>query len=911
MSGCGLLRLRLLQAARDRGAAGVRPHEARVINMRNRTLPILVAVLVSNVGLWAWMNQPADEVDFDGVVRGVSFSPYRADQDPLQERFPTAADIEEDIQILASRVGRIRTYSSVDGIEQVPPIAKKYGIKVTAGAWLDTRKDRNKKELRNLVRSARRNANIERLIVGNETVLRGDFRPAELAKVLRRIRAQVKQPVSTAEPWHVWIRYPQLAAEVDFIAAHILPYWEGVPAEQGLQFTLSRYEQLREAFPDKPILIAEVGWPSHGNRREAAVASQTNQARFMRRFLNAAERRGLDYFVMEAFDQPWKRPIEGTVGAYWGLLDLHRTPKFAMSGPVTENPWWPVQTAIAALFALLPMAWFVASRKELRSQGRLFYAFLIQLAASVATWAAFVPFTEYMSAVSTAMWSLLLPAQLLILLVMLVNGFELAEMTWTRGLRRQFRALPPDSTHSSPKVSVHLAICNEPPHLVIETLDSLARLDYADFEVLVIDNNTRDAACWEPVQAHCQKLGERFRFFTLGQWPGFKAGALNFGLQRTAPDAEVIAVVDADYVVERDWLKRLAPYFADPAIGFVQAPQDHRDWHGDRFQEVCNFEYTGFFHIGMVHRNERDAIIQHGTMTMIRRAALDRLGGWAEWCICEDAELGLRLLEAGYQSVYVNHAFGRGLTAQTFAGYKSQRYRWAYGAVQIVKRHWRELVPWGGGRLRAGQRYHFLTGWAPWFADALQLLFTVTALFWTIGLLGAPRKFEFPITEFLVPTIGMFAFKMMHSLWLYTTRVPSTWSQRLGAAVAAMALTHSIARAMFRGIFTTNAPFMRTPKAEDRPALVRAIMAAREESLILFALWVAAIAIAGRYGIGYTETQLWVAVLMVQSVPYMAALYLSILNTRPVVHVPALESRAVATQPLTAQELDSPDRQAA
>ncbi|MCC7258276.1 MAG: glycosyltransferase [Gammaproteobacteria bacterium] len=849
--------------------------------MPGRTFVILGAVVLANLTAWGWLNRPQQEVAWDGVVRGVSFSPYRAGDDPLRERFPTVESIDRDLQVVANHVNRVRTYSSLDGMEQIPRLAKRYGLKVTAGAWLDTRTERNQLELRNLVRTAHSQANVERLIVGNETILRGDFRPAELAKILRKLRRQVTQPVSTAEPWHVWIRYPQLADEVDFIAAHILPYWEGLPAGEALQFTLDRYEQLRKAFPDKPILIAEVGWPSHGNRREQAVASQVNQARFLRRFLELADDRGMDYFLMEAFDQPWKREIEGTVGAYWGLLDVDREPKFAFAGPVVENSWWPLQAACATLLALLPMGWFVMRWTELRTAGRLFYAGLIQLAASLVAWAAFVPFTEYMSAPATLMWSVLLPAQLLIVAVMLINGFELAEMTWLARLRRPFRPLAPEEHPARPRVSIHLAICNEPPHLVIETLDSLARLDYPDFEVVVVDNNTREAATWQPVEAHCRALGNRFRFFTLGRWPGFKAGALNFALRQTAADAEVIAVVDADYIVERDWLARLAPYFADPAVGFVQAPQDHRDWAGDRFQEICNFEYAGFFHIGMVHRNERDAIIQHGTMTMIRREALATLGGWAEWCICEDAELGLRLMANGYRSVYVNHVFGRGLTAQSFAGYKGQRYRWAYGAVQILKRHWRQLLSGDAGRLSAGQRFHFLTGWAPWFADGLQLLFTVAALFWTIGLLAWPRHFEFPIAAFLVPTIGMFAFKMLHSLWLYTARVPSTWRQRLGAAVAATALTHAIARAMIKGVCTSGAPFFRTPKAEDKPAVVRAILAAREETLILAGLWLGAIAVAARYGIGYAETQLWVAVLAVQSVPYIAALYLSLVNARP------------------------------
>lgn len=850
------------------------------------------------------MNRPQNEVPWNGVVRGVSFSPYRANEDPLAGRFPTPAEIEQDIQLLSSRVTRIRTYSALDGIEQVPRIAKKYGLPVTAGAWLDSRKDRNDKEIRSLVRLARDNSNVERLIVGNESILRGDFQVAELARILHRVRGQVTQPVSTAEPWHVWIRHPELAKEVDFIAAHILPYWEGVPADQAIAFTMDRYEQLRRAFPDKPILIAEVGWPSHGNRKLQAVASQTNQARFLRNFLNIADRRGMDYFVMEAFDQPWKQPLEGTVGAYWGLLDADRLPKFAMSGPVTENPWWLGEAILASLLALLPMAWFVSRWRELQTRGRIFYAMLIQISASAAIWAACVPFTQYMSFASTLMWGLLLPAQLMILLVMLINGFELTEMTWLRRLRRHF---DPDSAapgQRQPKVSIHLAICNEPPHLVNETLDTLARLAYESFEVIVVDNNTRDAACWAPVAAHCETLNAqhagRFRFFTLGKWPGFKAGALNYALRQTSPDAEVVAVVDADYIVESDWLAKLAPYFNDAQIGFVQAPQDHRDWAGDRFQEICNFEYSGFFHIGMVHRNERDAIIQHGTMTMIRRAALDTLSGWAEWCICEDAELGLRLYQNGYKSVYVNRVFGRGLTAQSFSGYKGQRYRWAYGAVQILKRHWRSLFAWRKSPLSAGQRYHFVTGWAPWFADGLQLVFTVAAVFWSIGLLMMPKVFEFPIAAFLVPTVGMFGFKMLHSIWLYTSHVPSTWRQRLGAALAATALTHSIARAMMKGLFTDNAPFFRTPKAEDKPAVVRAILAAREESLILAGLWLAAIAVAARYGIFYSETQLWVAVLMVQSVPYVASVGLSLLNAWPAPRTVAIPAAAPAIVPATA-----------
>jgi cellulose synthase/poly-beta-1,6-N-acetylglucosamine synthase-like glycosyltransferase len=173
----------------------------------------------------------------------------------------------------------------------------------------------------------------------------------------------------------------------------------------------------------------------------------------------------------------------------------------------------------------------------------------------------------------------------------------------------------------------------QPPAMVIETLDALARLDYSNFEVLVIDNNTKDEAVWRPVEAHCARLGERFRFFHVAPLAGFKAGALNFALREMVADAEIVAVIDSDYVVDPKWLCELAPGFQDARIGIVQGPQDYRDECQSAFKAMCYAEYRGFFHIGMITRNERNAIIQHGTMTLVRRKLLDSAGGWAEWCI--------------------------------------------------------------------------------------------------------------------------------------------------------------------------------------------------------------------------------------------------------------------------------------
>ena len=262
--------------------------------------------------------------------------------------------------------------------------------------------------------------------------------------------------------------------------------------------------------------------------------------------------------------------------------------------------------------------------------------------------------------------------------------------------------------------------------MVIATIDSLLALDWPAFEIVVVDNNTSDAALWQPVEAHVQAclaagLKTQLRFFHLPQWPGYKAGALNFALEKTDPRAEWIAVVDADYLVKSNWLRALGGYFSDPTVGVVQSPQAHRDWSQSTLSRMMNWEYDGFFRIGMHHRQERDAAIQHGTMTVIRASALRAVNGWETACVCEDSELGLRLVQQGLRLVYVDEVLGSGLVPTDFAAYQRQRRRWAQGAMQILRTHRQALF--GRSSLSLAQRYHFVAGWLPWVGDGLHLFF--------------------------------------------------------------------------------------------------------------------------------------------------------------------------------------------
>jgi cellulose synthase/poly-beta-1,6-N-acetylglucosamine synthase-like glycosyltransferase len=448
--------------------------------------------------------------------------------------------------------------------------------------------------------------------------------------------------------------------------------------------------------------------------------------------------------------------------------------------------------------------------------------------------------------------------------------------------RRRLGAPILSNTGAQPKVSIHVPAYNEPPAMLIETLDALARLDYPDYEVLVIDNNTRDEAVWRPVEAHCAALGARFRFFHVAPLAGFKAGALNYALDRAAPDAGIVAVIDSDYVVDARWLRDLTPAFQDERIAIVQAPQDYRDAGENAFKAMCYAEYRGFFQIGMITRNERNAIIQHGTMTMVRRRQLEACR-WAEWCITEDAELGLRIFEAGWDASYVPESYGRGLMPDTFIDFKKQRFRWAYGAMQIIKAHARTLFL-EGGPLSPGQRYHFVAGWLPWIADGCNLLFNLAALGWSAAMVWAPARVDAPLVLYSVLPLSLFTFKLAKLVHLYHVRVGANLRQTIAAAVAGLALTHTIGRASVKGLLTHSEPFFRTPKKRRSSGLRQALGAAREETLMMIGLALSA------WAVSYTALPqnagpdhfAWIVVLLIQSVPYASSLVVSLMSAFPV-----------------------------
>lgn len=829
---------------------------------------------------WAVLNRPTSEPPWPERIQGFAFSPFATGQDPREQILPSESEIDGDLKLLSGKTNAVRTYSVLGSLGAVPKLADKHDINVAIGAWLDSNRSLNEKELTAAIELARTHMNVVRVFIGNEVVLRGDLPKEEFYTYLDRARAVIGQPVSTAEPWHVWLKNPEMVDHVDFIAVHLLPYWEGVPVEAAVDYSMSRLKELEEAFPGKPIMVGEVGWPSNGRTREGAVASTSNEALFLRRFLSLAEKEGYIYYVMEAFDQPWKAQFEGAVGAYWGVYDVNRRPKFEFRAPIVRVPNWQILATTSVAVAFLILALLYVNSTTLRKRGRSFLAIVVFPTATVTVWI-FYQFTQqYLTATSIAVGVLLFLGMLGVIAVLLAEAHEWAEAHWVVARRRLAKTQRGDDV-VLPKVSIHVPAYNEPPEMVIETLNALARLDYPNFEVIMIDNNTRDEAVWRPVEAHCATLGPRFRFFHVEPLEGFKAGALNFSLRETAEDVEVIAVIDSDYMVEPNWLRDLAPTFNGPNVGIVQAPQDYRDATQNAFKAMAYAEYRGFFLIGMVTRNDRNAIIQHGTMTMVRRSLLDKTGGWAEWCITEDAELGLRVFEAGYEAVYTPRSYGKGLMPDTFIDFKKQRFRWAYGAMQIMKRHAGSLFSGGAGPLTAGQRYHFVAGWLPWIADGFNVLFNLAALGWSVAMVLWPERFDPPLAMFSVLPLSLFTFKLLKLVHLYRVRVGAGIRQTLAAAIAGLALAHTIGVAIVKGTLTRNEPFFRTPKHAKTQGIGLAFAAAREETLMMIALWLAAWGVANSPQMASPDRLAWVIVMVIQSLPYLSTLLTSIASAFP------------------------------
>ncbi|WP_310964314.1 glycosyltransferase family 2 protein [Nocardioides terrisoli] len=386
-----------------------------------------------------------------------------------------------------------------------------------------------------------------------------------------------------------------------------------------------------------------------------------------------------------------------------------------------------------------------------------------------------------------------------------------------------------------PFVSLHVPSYEEPPDMVIGTLASLSRLDYDNYEIVAIDDNTTDESLWRPVEAWCLEHGVKFAH--LQDWPGYKSGALNYALQELTDErAEVVGVIDSDYQIEPDFLLRCAPMFNDPTVGFVQSPQDYREWADAPFFRQLYYSYKYFFTVSQPSRNERDGAIFAGTMGLIRRQALVELGGWDEWCITEDAELSLRLLRAGWSGTHIDASYGHGLMPLSFEALKGQRFRWCFGGIQILRMHWRSMMPGpvtAENRMTAGQRWAYLSGALQWYGDLISLVFFFFLLGGAVNIaLGGGLLFR-KLTPFLlaaIPVLVLLGF--VRAVALIRRGTGASWRDALGAFFIWQSTSLVVARASVQALYARKAEFLRTPKTSEDARAIDALRGNRSETFL-------------------------------------------------------------------------------
>ena len=357
---------------------------------------IVTALVILFSGLLCYFYNLPQEIGLDvpeGKLNSLSFAPFREGQNPILELFPSSGEIDEDLALLADKTHSIRTYASSQGLKDIPAMAGKYGLEMIQGAWLGSTDKDNRREIEALVTAANAYPDvIKRVIAGNEVLLRGELEPPQLVEYIREVKRRVKQPVSYADVWSMYMKYPELIKEVDFITIHILPYWEDepIPVDEAPRHIERIFKQVRaeadRIAPGKRILIGESGWPSSGKQRGWSEPGVVNEAAFIRGLLKVAADNGFDVNIVEAFNQSWKSELEGVVGANWGLFSVDREEVFPLTGKVYENVNWFKQYLAASLIVILTAFYHRRKLRTLSLPRLLFFLCFLQVLSSLLAW---------------------------------------------------------------------------------------------------------------------------------------------------------------------------------------------------------------------------------------------------------------------------------------------------------------------------------------------------------------------------------------------------------------------------------------------------------------------------------------------------------------------------------------------
>jgi exo-beta-1,3-glucanase (GH17 family) len=322
---------------------------ARGAAFRASRLPFAAAALLALALYSGWMK--AAEAD-GRRLHGLNFSPNLGTVPQSPEGEEDDGALESWMRLVAPYTRWIRTFESGGRLANAGAVAHRLGLKVAVTAWLGPERDEearaaNERSVARLIELGRQRQ-VDLAIVGSEVLFRGDLTPAQLLDYVARVKESLPDiPVTTADTYRHLLDHPEILDVADVVFMNHYAYWEGIEVRQAVPALDAAYRDLSSAFPGKPVIVSESGWPTCGETRSEAVASEDNAQDFLFDFLDWAEANQVPYFYFEAFDEPWKAEAEGPQGACWGLWDRSGTLKPGMA-VVLEGSWTPVADSVQA-----------------------------------------------------------------------------------------------------------------------------------------------------------------------------------------------------------------------------------------------------------------------------------------------------------------------------------------------------------------------------------------------------------------------------------------------------------------------------------------------------------------------------------------------------------------------------------
>lgn len=264
----------------------------------------------------------------DEGVHGLCFSAYVGEQSPAVASVLPEAQVAERLSIVAPHTRWVRTFSCTEGNEHGARLAKERGLKTLVGAWIGDSEEKDEAELAAAIEVARA-GHADLVAIGNEVLLRGDRSEAQLLAFLRRFKEAVPDvPVGYVDAYFLFNQHPALVQACDFLPINCYPFWEGCPLENAADYAQAMVKQVKAVAGDKPVLIAETGWPTAGEPEGGAQPGPREAALYALNLIRWAASADVPLFWFSAFDEGWKIGAEGDAGACWGFWDADGKAKY-------------------------------------------------------------------------------------------------------------------------------------------------------------------------------------------------------------------------------------------------------------------------------------------------------------------------------------------------------------------------------------------------------------------------------------------------------------------------------------------------------------------------------------------------------------------------------------------------------